>query len=141
MSQQSGEAAFAVSEAYEAYMGRWSRRAAVAFLEWIDFPSNRTWLDVGCGTGALSQAILTDSSPKRILGVDPSHNFVANAAQAVADDRATFEVGDAMSLPVEAAQYDAVVSGLVLNFVPDANQGVREMARAGLIPGIRKSSW
>jgi SAM-dependent methyltransferase len=119
-----------VSGAYDAYMGRWSRRAATEFLDWLHVPSNCIWLDVGCGTGALTEAVLAQCAPKEILGVDPSEGFVANAARSIEDSRATFRVGNAMSLPVDAGAYDAVVSGLVLNFVPDAKEGVAEMARA-----------
>ena len=46
------------------------------------------------------------------------------------DPRATFDVADAQSLPIELAKFDAAVAGLVLNFVPKPLLAVREMARA-----------
>ena len=83
------------TEAYEAYMGRWSRPVAEAALAWLGLPPGLTWLDVGCGTGALTQAILEVADPREILGVDPSADFLATAAGQIADPRVRFAVGDA----------------------------------------------
>jgi ubiquinone/menaquinone biosynthesis C-methylase UbiE len=116
--------------AYEPYVGRWSRLVAKEFLEWLDTPSGGRWLDVGCGTGALSQTILQMTSPAKVKGIDRAEGFVAFAQNQTQDERATFEVGDAQSLPVETGTYDAAVSGLVLNFVAQPHRAVEEMARA-----------
>jgi SAM-dependent methyltransferase len=79
-------------------------------------------------TGALSQAVL-ERGPS-VAGVDPSHAFVRHAARAFAKEpRATFETGDAQRLRFPDASFDAVVSGLVLNFVPDPARAVKEMTR------------
>lgn len=115
---------------YEPYVGRWSRLVAREFLAWLSVPPGGRWLDVGCGTGALSQTILDLASPTSVLGVDRSEGFLAHAQAAVTDARARFQVGDAQSLPAENDTYDAVVSGLVLNFVPQPDKMVAEMARA-----------
>ena len=115
--------------AYEPYVGRWSRLAAREFLAWLDVPARGRWLDVGCGTGALSQAILASADPIAVKGVDQSPGYVAYARARVIDERSRFEVADARALPGEAAVYDAVVSGLVLNFVPDPGGAVAEMVR------------
>ena len=115
---------------YEAYMGRWSRPVAKAALAWLGLPSGLTWLDVGCGTGALTQAILDAADPREILGVDPSADFLATAAAQVADPRVRFALGDARALPVPNDAFDVVVAGLVLHFVPDPPPAIREMARA-----------
>jgi SAM-dependent methyltransferase len=114
---------------YEAYMGRWSRPVAEAVLAWLGLPPGLAWLDVGCGTGALAQAILDAADPREILGVDPSADFLAAAGQ-IADPRVRFAVGDARALPVPSDAYDVVVAGLVLHFVPDPQTAVIEMARA-----------
>ncbi len=123
-------------EAYEAYVGRWSRRIAPEFIRWLDVPTGSRWLDVGCGTGVLSETILRETVPASIRGVDLSAAHVTFAREHIQDPRAQFEVGDAHVLPVESAAYDAVVSGLVLNFIPDPDKGLAEMARAATSGGI-----
>ena len=116
--------------AYERYVGRWSRVVARQFLAWLSAAPDGRWLDVGCGTGALSQTILQQAAPRTVHGVDRSEAFVALAKQQVADARARFESGDAQALPAETAAYDAVVSGLMLTFVPQPERAAAEMARA-----------
>ena len=122
--------------AYEPYVGRWSRHVARELLNWLAVPPGRRWLDVGCGTGALSQTILQNAAPAEVKGVDRSEGFVAFAREQVHDERARFEVGDAQALPPETSLYDAVVSGLVLNFVPQPERMVAEMARAAQWGGL-----
>jgi SAM-dependent methyltransferase len=121
---------WASGDAYEPYVGRWSRVVAGEFLQWLAIPAGCDWLDVGCGTGALTQMILKKAAPNRVLGVDPSAGFVAHATAHVTDPRATFRTGDAQALPVGVDEFDAAVAGLVINFVPDQQTAVVEMARA-----------
>ena len=84
---------------------------------------------MGCGTGALSETILTEAAPAAVHGIDPSQNYLALAREQVRDPRVHFEVGDARQLPVASATNDVVVSGLVLNFIPDLRSGLAEMVR------------
>ncbi len=121
--------------AYERYMGRWSRLVAREFIGWLGAAPGSRWLDVGCGTGVLSQSILQWANPQAVIAVDASAGFLAFARAQIADKRMRFEVGDARQLPVESGSCDAVVSGLALNFIPDPSQAVREMARA-VRPGV-----
>jgi SAM-dependent methyltransferase len=114
---------------YERYVGRWSRLVAQRFLGWLDPPPGCRWLDVGCGTGALSETVLRAAAPEQVIGVDQSDAFVAYAARHVADPRASFRQGRADSLPLPAGAVDVVVSGLMLNFVPDPAAALREMRR------------
>lgn len=125
---------WADGDAYELYVGRWSRLVARNFLSWVGAGPRRRWLDVGCGTGALSAAILAHCDPIEVMGVDRSEAHVAWTAAHVDDDRARFVVADATQLP--AVTFDVVVSGLVLNFLPDAGaalDAMRERAPAGVV--------
>ena len=120
---------FAVGDLYEPYVGRWSRLAAKDFLQWLALPAQLDWLDVGCGTGALTQTILQQAQPQSVRGIDPSAGFVDFAKAHVCDPKVTFDVGDAQSLPVESDRFDVAASGLVLNFVPKPSLAAQEMAR------------
>jgi SAM-dependent methyltransferase len=116
--------------AYEPYVGRWSRLVAREFVRWLAVPPGSRWLDVGCGTGALTQTVLEHAAPSEVVGIDPSAAYIASAGARVDDDpRAHFEIGDAQALRAAAATFDVVVSGLVVNFVPLAEPAVAEMAR------------
>ena len=103
---------------YERYVGRWSRRIAPMFLDWLAVPAGGKWVDVGCGTGALCAAVLERCAPAAVAGVEPSEGFLATARQNLGT-RAEFLVGNAAAIPLPDASRDVVVSGLVLNFVPD----------------------
>ncbi len=122
------------SDAYERYIGRWSRPVADQFVVWLDVPPGQRWLDVGCGTGALSDAILKRSAPASLIGVDPVEPFIARATAALTDPRASFRLGSAADtgLPDDAA--DVAVAGFVLNFVPDVGAALAEWRRV-LEPG------
>ena len=113
---------------YEQYVGRWSRRVAPRFLSWLGMPARRKWLDVGCGTGALAAAILEHCAPVAVAGVEPSEGFLGTAEAHLAG-RAMLYQGSATAIPLGDASVDVVVSGLVLNFVPDQRAALAEMAR------------
>jgi SAM-dependent methyltransferase len=116
---------------YDSYIGRWSRSVAREFLQWLTVPPGSAWLDFGCGTGALSQAVLTQGSPRLIIGCDRSAAYVAFARQQTTDARAEFAVAELPDLPRTPDGFDAVVAGLVLNFLPAPADGVAAMtARA-----------
>jgi SAM-dependent methyltransferase len=127
---------WASGDAYEPYVGRWSRLVGRQFIEWLGVPPKREWLDVGCGTGALCEMILASASPSHVAGIDPSDSFISFARHKVTDPRATFQVGDAQALPVADASFDAAVAGLVVNFVPDQAKAASEMTRATRPGGI-----
>ena len=129
MTEATRHDAWQAGDSYDLYMGRWSRGVAPRFLDWLHADQGLDWLDVGCGTGALSGTIIASCAPKSVRGIDPSEGFVAKARANVPDHRASFEVGDAQAIPVEAASRDIVVSALVLNFVPDREKALAEMIR------------
>ena len=128
MEAQPGKDVWAAGNLYEPYVGRWSRLVAREFLEWLAVPPAQHWLDVGCGTGALSQAVAAQCAPASVTGIDPSAAFI-EYARAHVQGLVHFQVGDAQVLPLEPASVDAAVCGLVLNFVPRPPAAVAEMAR------------
>ena len=121
---------WAQGDRYEQYVGRWSRLVAREFIRWLAVPHDRIWLDVGSGTGALSQTILELAHPRMVKGIDRSEGFVSTARSRIDHANVEFGTGDAQALPVESGVYDAAVSGLVLNFVPQPSLMLAEMARA-----------
>ena len=120
---------WASGAAYDPYMGRWSRLVATDFVRWLDVPRERQWLDVGCGTGALSRTILETNFPKEVVGFDLSPNYIEYARCHIIDKRLRFILGDALALSSIVDQYDAVVSGLALNFMAEPRRALREMAQ------------
>jgi SAM-dependent methyltransferase len=125
---------WADGDAYERWIGRWSRPVGVEFLAWLDQPDGRRWLDVGSGTGALTETILATAAPTSVVGVEPSPMFVAHARTRVLDRRASFVEGAAGALPLDPGSVDVAVAGLVLNFVPDLPAGLAELRRV-VVPG------
>ena len=120
----SGQDVFAVAPAYEAYIGRWSRPVAREFVRWLEVPPRRRWLDVGCGTGALTEVVVEVGEARSVVGVDPSAGFVQHArTRSFGTAEVQFLQGDALALPVGSVDFDVVVSGLVLNFVPEPGGG------------------
>jgi SAM-dependent methyltransferase len=127
---------WASGDAYETYIGRWSRLVASEFLPWLAAARDARWLDVGCGTGALTEMILGSGAPAHIQAVDPSLAYVRFARSRIRDPRTAFVVADARSLPQPAQSVDVVVSGLALNFIPQPDVALAEMARATRAGGI-----
>jgi SAM-dependent methyltransferase len=121
---------WADADAYERYIGRWSRAVAAEFVAWLALPPDRHWVDVGCGSGALSATLLARCGARRVTGIDYSLAYAAGARRSLGDAAARFAAGDARSLPFRDASFDAAVSGLVLNFVPRPDAMLAEMARA-----------
>ncbi len=121
---------------YEPYVGRWSRSVARGFLDWLGQPSGADWLDVGCGTGALTESILTLCEPRAVAGIDASAGYIDFAKAHVRDERVQFTVADAQTMPIDTASFDAVVSGLVLNFVPESRKATAEMQRVARPGGV-----
>jgi SAM-dependent methyltransferase len=124
-----GPDAWSTGDRYEPYIGRWSRPVGREFVGWLEPVPGRRWCDVGCGTGALAGVVLDAADPGSVIGVDPSPGYLDYARARLPDDRVDLRVGDARQLPVDDAAVDYVVSGLVLNFVPDPAVALAEMAR------------
>ena len=123
-------------ELYERYVGRWSRPVARGFLGWLEQAPEREWLDVGCDTGALTETILALCEPRAVTGVDPSAGYIEFAKTHLRDGRMQFKVADAQTMPIDSASVDVVVSGLVLNFIPDPRKASAEMRRVARPSGV-----
>lgn len=125
------------SDAYDRYMGRWSRRLAPLFVEFAGVRAGDAVLDVGCGIGAVSIEAAKVAGPGQVVGVDKSPAYVAAASsQAPRDAGVRFETGEAMSLSFDNASFDRTLSALVLNFVPNGAQAASEMRRVTRPGGV-----
>jgi SAM-dependent methyltransferase len=120
---------FADGKAYEQNMGRWSRVAGREFLDWLALPKGLRWLDVGCGNGAFTEVLLAQAQPTAVDAVDPSEGQLAFARTRPGASLAQFRRAGAQALPFADKTFDAAVMALVISFVPDPLQAVREMAR------------
>ena len=114
--------------AYEHFIGRWSRQVAPRFVRWLQLPPAQRWLDLGCGTGALTAAVLDGAAPTSVLGIDPSAGFIEEARSRLDGAPVELRVGTATDAPPAVA--DVVVSGLMLNFAPDADAALAAMVAA-----------
>ena len=127
---------FSEADAYERFMGRWSRPLAPPFLKFAGVQDGDRVLDVGSGTGSVALAVLQEAPAGRVVGIDPSPAYVAHARAHVGGGRATFEEGDAQRLRFPDGSFDAALALLVLNFVPDRPAAAREMARVTRPGGV-----
>jgi trans-aconitate methyltransferase len=124
------------AESYERYMGRWSRRLAVPFLDFASTGNPESVLDVGCGTGSLSLALAQRWPQAEILGIDSSQAFIDAGRAHASGVRVTFQQVDAALLPLADQSFDATLSLLVLNLIPGYERAAREMARVTKTGGV-----
>src|SRR5262245_29009679 len=117
-------------------MGRWSRPIGKLFVEWLGLEPRAHWLDVGCGTGALTDAICELGRPASVVACDPSGPFLETASSTLADKRVMFELGDGDHLPDRDGGFDAIVSGLTLNFFPNPVRALTAMRRRASPRGV-----
>jgi SAM-dependent methyltransferase len=134
MTQQG--AIFGASDAYERFMGRWSRRLAPLFVTFASVVESDFVLDVGSGTGALAISLTEQLPSVCVTALDPSGAYVRSARERAHGDRVRFVVGDAQALPLADAAFDKTLSLLVMSFVPDHGSAVREMIRVTRPDGL-----
>jgi SAM-dependent methyltransferase len=116
-------------DAYEIWMARWSRLLAPRFLDWLEVPPGAAWLDLCCGTGILTEAIVERRDPRRIVGIDRAVPLIEFARQHRAGSRIEYRLGDATALPFANHSFDACVCGLGLNFIADPAKALQELRR------------
>jgi SAM-dependent methyltransferase len=120
---------FVNAAGYESFMGRWSRVLAPLLLEFSRVRDGWQVLDVGSGTGSLALEIVQRKPNCTVIGIDPSPEYVAYASSRVSSPAATFEVANAQSLAYPAGKFDACLSLLALNFIPDPSRALKELKR------------
>ncbi|HET9056189.1 MAG TPA: class I SAM-dependent methyltransferase [Chitinophagaceae bacterium] len=122
-------------DSYEYFMGRWSALMAIKFIQWLNISPNKNWLDVGCGTGALSEVIEKYTNPSNLSGIDSSTGFIEKAKQRISMNQ-DFKVGNVENLPFDNQKFDVVVSGLALNFFPSIENALLELKRVTKPKGV-----
>ena len=129
-------------DSYDFLMGRWSKLMAPKLADFAGVSDGDHVLDVGCGTGSLTRALLDTGPDVKVTAIDGSEDFIKIGRHNVADDRATFVQGDAQSLQFADNTFDKSVSLLVMNFIPDAKSAVSEMRRVTQTGGtITAAVW
>jgi ubiquinone/menaquinone biosynthesis C-methylase UbiE len=133
---------FSNPAAYELWMGRWSRLLAPSFVTFADLPKGARLLDVGSGTGVLSLALLENIAGSEVIGIEPAESYVSYCRERVSKAGLRFEIGDALDIPFEDDSFDATLSLLIVQELPDANVALREMRRVTRPGGlIVASQW
>ena len=108
---------FQKADAYETFMGRYSRSLAPEFARAAGVAGGERVLDVGCGTGALTAVLADLVGADQVAAVDPSEPFVEECQASVPG--ADVRVGPAEALPFEDGAFDRALSQLVFHFVQD----------------------
>jgi len=122
------------ADAYDQFMGRWSRLLAPQLADLAGVRSGLRALDVGCGPGALTTELATRLGPGAVAAVDPSESFVA-AARA-RNPGVDVRQAAAEHLPFPAGMFDAALAQLVVHFMEDPVAGLAEMARVTRPGGV-----
>jgi len=112
-------------DAYEAFMGRWSVHLARRFLALVNVPPGSRVLDVACGTGVLTRAFADAGA--HVIGIDASEGYLEGARRGRSHPNISYENGDMRQMRFADGEFDASVSTLALDVIPEIEQVVAEM--------------
>jgi SAM-dependent methyltransferase len=134
-----GTATFLTSAtAYDRHVGRYGSALAAALITAANIRPDQRVLDVGCGPGALTEALAERVEPERVAAVDPSQPYAEACHSRLPGVQV--EVAAAESLPFADDSFDAALSQLVVNFMRDGPVAVREMRRVTRRGGVVASA-
>jgi len=122
------------SDAYDRFMGRYSTQLAPAFADFAGVAAGMRVLDVGAGTGALTQELVARAGEANVAAAEPSPDYAAVLRGRFPG--ATVEQAPAAELPWEDGAFDAALAQLVVVFVEDAPAAFRELARVTKPGGV-----
>ena len=112
-------------DAYETFMGRWSEHLARPFLSFADIAPGGNVLDVACGTGVLTKALAEVGA--HVIGIDASERYLEGARRHRSHQNIAYEHGDMRQMRFANGAFDAAVSTLALDVIPETEQMVAEM--------------
>lgn len=118
------------ASAYDRFMGRWSRALGRELVGALDVRPGASWLEIGCGTGSLTAAICELGAPSSVVACDTAADYVAYCRERLRDPRLEVVEAGAGDFPSRPGGFDAVVSSLVLNFVPEPVEALGRMREA-----------
>ena len=128
--------------AYEGFIGRWRRRVADRIVEIVEPTACGALLDVGCGTGSMTAALLAAHPGRRIVGVDVAEPYLAYARARSECASAEFLRQDGMALDLPDEGFGGAYALIALNFMSDPLKAAREMARVTKPGGtLEAAAW
>jgi SAM-dependent methyltransferase len=115
------------ADVYDRHIGRYGPELARELIKFAGVQAGQRVLDVGCGPGALTRQLLAMLGPEQVAAIDPSPSFVQACQERLPGVQA--QVAAAEALPFADGVFDGALAQLVVNFMTDAEAGVREMCR------------
>ncbi|OCI98372.1 hypothetical protein A6U85_32310 [Agrobacterium sp. 13-626] len=125
-------------DVYETFIGRWSEYLASPFLTRANIAPGSHVLDVACGTGVLSKALAEAGA--HVIGVDASEGYLEGARRRRSHHNIAYEHGDVRHMRFDTNFFDAAVSTLALDVIPEIEQVVAEMKRVTRPGGVVASA-